>query len=175
VSKEGIVLTNAHVVEGCAEPNLETPAGTMPSRVIARDRTNDLAILKAAPLDRFLSFRVTARLGETVAAFGYPMAGLLSKSGNFTLGNVTALTGLRDDSRFLQVSAAVQPGNSGGPLLDESGNLIGVVTAAFRTVKIPGERGAPKERDCSSQESLLQWRAVLVTGQFRSKWNILLL
>ena len=54
---------------------------------------------------------------------------ILATSGNFTLGIVTALAGIGDDSRFFQISAPVQPGNSGGPLLDEDGNLIGVVSS----------------------------------------------
>ena len=53
---------------------------------------------------------------------------MLSSGGNFTLGNVTALAGMGDDTRFLQISAPVQRGNSGGPLLDGAGNLLGVVS-----------------------------------------------
>jgi serine protease Do len=67
---------------------------------------------------------------------------LLATSGNFTLGNVTALAGLGDDTRFLQISAPVQPGNSGGPLLDKSGNVIGVVSGklnATKTAEISGD------------------------------------
>jgi S1-C subfamily serine protease len=61
---------------------------------------------------------------------------LLSRNGNFTLGNVTALAGIGDDTRYFQVSAPLQAGNSGGPLLDQSGNLIGVVTAKLDAVKL---------------------------------------
>ena len=57
-----------------------------------------------------------------------PCSGYLSSTGNFTLGNVTSLTGMNDDTRYLQISTPVQPGNSGGPLLDASGNFVGVVT-----------------------------------------------
>ncbi len=83
-----------------------------------------------------------ARLGESVAVFGFPLSSVLASSGNFTLGNVTALAGLGDDTRFLQISAPVQPGNSGGPLLDENGNVIGVVTSklnALRTLARTGD------------------------------------
>ena len=62
-------------------------------------------------------------------AFGYPLSQVLATSGNFTAGIVTALAGIGDDSRFYQISAPVQPGASGGPLLDENGNLIGVVSS----------------------------------------------
>jgi S1-C subfamily serine protease len=69
------------------------------------------------------------RAGDAVIALGYPLSGLLATTANLTVGNVSALAGLGDDSRYLQISAPVQPGNSGGPLLDASGHLVGIVTA----------------------------------------------
>ena len=71
------------------------------------------------------ALRVGAKQGENVEAFGQ----VLATSDNFTTGIVTALAGIGDDSRFYQISAPVQPGNSGGPLLYENGNIIGVVSA----------------------------------------------
>jgi S1-C subfamily serine protease len=70
-----------------------------------------------------------------VAVFGFPLASILSSSGNFTRGDVTALAGVEDDSRFVQISAPVQPGNSGGPLLDASANVIGVVSSKLNALK----------------------------------------
>lgn len=69
------------------------------------------------------------RAGDTIVVLGYPLAGLLATTANLTVGNISALAGLGDDSRYLQISAPVQPGNSGGPLLDGSGHLVGIVTA----------------------------------------------
>jgi serine protease Do len=97
-------------------------------RVVAKDKANDLALVKVdAKPPRVGALRFGVRLGESVEAFGYPLSQVLATSGNFTTGNVTALAGLGDDSRFFQISAPVQPGNSGGPLLDENGNLVGIV------------------------------------------------
>jgi hypothetical protein len=82
------------------------------------------------------------RAGDAIVALGYPLAGLLATTANLTVGNVSALAGLGDDSRYLQISAPVQPGNSGGPLLDGSGHLVGIVTgklnAAF-AIRITGD------------------------------------
>jgi hypothetical protein len=73
------------------------------------------------------AFRSYTRLGENIYVFGFPVFPFLSSSGNFTAGTVTALAGPRDDSGLVQISAPVQPGNSGGPLLDKYGNVVGVV------------------------------------------------
>jgi serine protease Do len=101
------------------------------------DAINDLALLKAdARPDDVGAFRLTPHLGEPVEAFGYPLADLLSTSGNFSLGNISALSGLRDDSRYLQISVPVQPGNSGGPLLDQHGNVVGIVSSKLNALKI---------------------------------------
>ena len=87
------------------------------AKVIARDVGNDLAYLRTGlSAKKTAAFRTSIRLGETVEAFGYPLTDVLAKSGNFTLGNVSALVGIGEDSRYLQISAPVQPGNSGGPL-----------------------------------------------------------
>ncbi|MBK3399207.1 MULTISPECIES: serine protease [Methylobacterium] len=133
----GEVLTNSHVVEECGQVEVRGAVGTVPARLVARDAANDLAILRTTLTPpKVAGLRLGIRLGEPVAAFGYPLAGMLSTSGNFTLGNVTALTGLGDNTSYLQVSAPVQPGNSGGPLLDGNGNLVGVVTAKLNALKV---------------------------------------
>ena len=82
------------------------------------------------------AFRTSVRLGEGIEAFGYPLTDVLAKSGNFTLGNVSALVGMGEDSRYLQISAPVQPGNSGGPLLDQNGNVVGVVSAKLNALRL---------------------------------------
>jgi serine protease Do len=82
------------------------------------------------------SLRVGVKVGEGIAVFGYPLVGLLSTSGNFTVGNVSAITGMGNDTRYLQISAPVQPGSSGGPVLDQSGNVVGVVVSKLDAIKI---------------------------------------
>ena len=76
---------------------------------VATDATNDLAILRVpGKPKRVAPLRIGSRLGEGVEAFGFPHTDVLASSGNFTLGNVTALQGLRDDSIYLQVSVPVK-------------------------------------------------------------------
>ncbi|SCZ06271.1 S1C family serine protease [Microvirga guangxiensis] len=137
VTREGHVVTNNHVIEGCTSVQIKPSNGSpLSARILAQDTTNDLALLKAErSSDKFATVRAGVRLGEAVAAFGFPLNSVLASSGNFTLGNVTALAGIGDDSRFLQISTPVQPGNSGGPLLDESGNVVGVVTSKLNALK----------------------------------------
>jgi S1-C subfamily serine protease len=80
------------------------------------------------------AFRFWPKVGEQVASYGFPYSGVLSSSGNFTLGYVTSLTGVRDDTRFLQMSAPIQPGNSGGAILNMSGSVIGVANAQLNAI-----------------------------------------
>jgi S1-C subfamily serine protease len=138
VSSEGHIVTNSHVVKDCSFVQVTFGlAPKMAGRIMAHDATNDLALIKIEMHPTtFASLRSGVRLGEGVAAFGFPLAGLLATSGNFTLGNVTAVAGLGDDTRILQISAPVQPGNSGGPLLDYSGNVVGVVEGKLNAITV---------------------------------------
>ena len=132
VSHDGLVLTNAHVVENCRQTTVRSPDNVGQGSILARDTQNDLALLASGlkPI-RVATLRTSAKLGEEVVVFGYPLSGLLASSGNVTTGIVSALAGLRDDSRLLQISAPIQPGNSGGPVLDRRGDVIGVVVSRF--------------------------------------------
>jgi hypothetical protein len=133
VGEHGEVLTNAHVVKACAQINVRSSAGDLATaQLLGRDEKNDLAIIRSATsLPSASVFREGSpvRAGDTIVVLGYPLSGLLATTANLTVGNVSALAGLGDDSRYLQISAPVQPGNSGGPLLDASGHLVGIVTA----------------------------------------------
>lgn len=131
ITSEGHIITNAHVVANCSEIRVGIGEGNFETaRLVAKDTANDFALLKVnAKPTRLGALRFGVRLGEHVEAFGYPLSQVLATTGNFTTGNVTALAGIADDTRFYQISAPVQPGNSGGPLLDESGNLVGIVSS----------------------------------------------
>ncbi|MGZ5913604.1 MAG: trypsin-like peptidase domain-containing protein [Reyranella sp.] len=134
------IVTNFHVVNGCAELRLHKNGGDLGTAlVLATSRADDLAALRTeASAKSFLRLRIGApiKAAEPVLVFGYPLAEALSSAGNTTVGNVTALAGLGDDSRYIQISAAVQPGNSGGPAIDEAGRLMGVVVAKLNALAI---------------------------------------
>ena len=136
VSKIGHILTNDHVVAGCK--SLSTRDGK-PVRVVDRSPRRDLALLKADIVPPMVAvFRVGAppKIGDSVVVFGFPLPGVLSSEGNITTGVLSATSGLQDDVRFVQLTAPVQPGNSGGPLLDSSGHVIGVVVAKLNVLEL---------------------------------------
>ncbi len=142
MSKEGTALTNSHVVERCRQICVYSGTQNGTARVLARDDGNDLALL-ATDLHpaNVANWRLSIRQGEDIVVYGFPLADVLATGGNVTVGNITALAGLRNDSRFLQISAPVQPGNSGGPLFDRNGNVVGIVVAKLDALKIAAAIG----------------------------------
>jgi S1-C subfamily serine protease len=139
ISSAGHLLTNNHAVDGCSELSVRLSDGrNVAASILAHDRENDLALLKVE--EKFATWaRVRndpVRQGENVVAVGYPLSTLLSNDAVVTTGNVSALSGLRNDLRYFQFTAPVQQGNSGGPLLDSAGNLAGVVTAKLNALNI---------------------------------------
>jgi serine protease Do len=142
VSKDGKALTNSHVVEGCRQISVKTEGQSSAARVLARDDRNDLALLTTdLHPAQSIGWRLSVRQGEDIVVYGFPLTGVLASGGNVSTGNVTALAGLGNDSRFLQISAPVQPGNSGGPLLDRNGTLVGVVVAKLNALSIASATG----------------------------------
>lgn len=142
VSEQGHLLTNNHVVEACTEISVRQPGHTaLRARLVARDAANDLAVLTTDfPQKVVPPLSIRARLGENVYVYGYPQSNVLASTGNFTIGSVTATAGSGDDTRKIQISAPVQQGNSGGPALDQFGNVIGVVQSkqvAFASGDVP--------------------------------------
>src|SRR6516164_2974678 len=139
VGDHGEVLTNAHVVKACAQIIVRSPAGgSATAQLIARDDKNDLAVVRTRPLSSVATFRdgKPVRAGDAIVALGYPLSGLLATEANLSVGNVSALAGVADDTRYLQISAPVQPWNSGGPLLDASGHLVGIVAAKLNALRM---------------------------------------
>jgi S1-C subfamily serine protease len=148
VSKNAHIVTNNHVVANCVGDIHGNLAGQAPVklRVVSADEENDLALLQGSKKFKekdIATIRASAvNSGDQVVAIGYPLHGLLTSDLTVTTGIISSLAGLHNDTRFLQISAPVQPGNSGGPLHDSSGNVVGVVSAkldALRMVKATGD------------------------------------
>ena len=140
INRDGDLVTNHHVIEGCYALGVQTDSEVIPASTVFTDRNLDIAVLRtdrnpgSAALLRSAS---EPSLGQRVYVVGYPLLGAL-RSINFTEGLVSSLTGFRGDDQALQTSAAVQPGNSGGPLLDEGGVVIGVVNARIEDAENVG-------------------------------------
>ena len=159
VNRAGEILTSHHAVESCASTGVTITFGeeSHHATIQAQDFENDLALLVvdsdepcawwsptcSDAFDRPASFSEMPRasLGAEVAVAGYPLAGLLASTLNVTRGNVSSLTGLGNEAKWLQISAPVQHGNSGGPVLDNTGNIIAVVTAKLNAVRTAQETG----------------------------------
>ena len=145
INTTGQFLTNYHVIKGCEAVRLRVAAGSQDSTVTATDERNDLAVVQTTST-RIEPMRFREGKGirpaDAVVALGFPYAGLLATSPQVTTGTVSALAGLNDDSRFLQLTAPVQPGNSGGPLVDLSGNVVGIVSARINDVAIVEATGS---------------------------------
>jgi hypothetical protein len=143
IGTKGEILTNSHVVEACQTITVKLASGSSQlSTLVARDERNDLAVIRLSRIDNspasIAMFRegLPVRAGDAIVALGYPLSGVLATEANVSVGNVSALAGVADDSRYLQISAPVQPGNSGGPLLDASGHLVGIVTAKLNALRM---------------------------------------
>jgi len=137
VALPGYVLTNNHVVERCTE--IRSPAHKAVLRLVARDDKHDLALLEGElPASEAARFRDASapRLGEPVIVAGYPLSELLASSLNVTSGTVSALAGPRDNEALFQITAPIQRGNSGGPVLDSHGEVIGVVVSKLNALRV---------------------------------------
>lgn len=131
VSDEGHIITNHHVIDGCRDMKVHSKGVVMPTVQIAADKQNDLALLKNStePSHVFaLSDNSPFPLQEVIVA-GFPFGDKYSSSLKFTQGIVSSLTGLGDNYSEIQIDAALQQGNSGGPIIDEYGNIVAVAVA----------------------------------------------
>jgi S1-C subfamily serine protease len=126
------LITNNHVIDGCKELKVIRTGFETTATTISVDKNNDLAILKTKKKSNIvLKFQnqQKVRIGESVIAMGYPLGDLLGNNIKLTTGNISALNGLLNDFTKMQFTAPVQPGNSGGPLLNNKGSVIGIIYA----------------------------------------------
>jgi S1-C subfamily serine protease len=158
ITDDGYLISNYHVVKAATKVSLVTSAGTVDAKVVQVDAANDLALLKAdgkfSPLP--IAASRSAHLGGTVATIGFPDPSLQGFSPKLAKGEITSLSGAGDDPRYFQISVPVQPGNSGGALVDEHGNVIGIVSAKLDAAVALAASGAlPENVNYAVKSSLL--------------------
>ena len=147
VSDAGHIITNHHVIEGCKDMKVHSNGNVLETKRIAQDRRNDLALLKiaSAPKHSFsLSTESPFPLQDIVVA-GFPFGEKVSSTLKFTEGVISSIAGLGDDYSQIQIDAALQPGNSGGPILDDYGNVVAVAVAKLSLEKILKDFGVVPE------------------------------
>jgi len=158
ITDDGYLVSNYHVVKDAVKVRLLTGAGLLDATVVKVDAANDLALLKAvgkfAPLPVVASR--TVKLGGTVATVGFPDIGLQGFAPKLAKGEIASLSGAADDPRYFQVSLPVQPGNSGGALVDAHGNVVGIVAAKLNAAAALDATGAlPENVNYAVKSSLL--------------------
>ena len=193
ISKLGHVITNQHIVNKCKEVTVgDNAQKQVTADILEKDRSNDLALLKISSLKmasvetksliRKLGIKIVplasdglprsedVDLGEDVLVAGYPYGEIFSNTIKVTKGIVSANKGLGDDSGQFQIDAAVQPGNSGGPIYDENGNIVGVVVAQLNKMKFAKHSGSiPENVNFGIKASTV--RQFLTSSGLPTKWS----
>lgn len=139
VNSEGAMLTNAHVVNGCRAVTVDG----QPADIVTVSQTFDLAVVKPRNVEDIAPLyfsRTEAGLNADITIAGYPLHGLLGGL-NVSRGSISAMKGLGGDETSVQISAPVQPGNSGGPVIDRSGNIVGVVVSKLDAMLLADATG----------------------------------
>jgi S1-C subfamily serine protease len=189
----GHVLTNQHVVDDCEKVTVgDDTRKQVTANVLETDRRNDLALLKISSMKmasaetrsliRKLGINLVplasdgllrsegVELGEDVLVAGYPYGEIFSNSIKVTKGIVSANRGLGDDTGQFQIDAAVQPGNSGGPIYDGNGNIVGVVVSQLNKMKFAKEIGSmPENVNFGIKASTV--RQFLTASGLTTKWS----
>ena len=130
--KKGYIVTNYHVVKGMDWIDIYMDEGKMTGTIAWTDKKNDIAVLRTGFDTRELPYGVYTRsmsTGDKVYALGYPLTTTMGKNVKLTDGIVNSLSGFEDDETMYQISAPVQPGNSGGPLFNSKGAITGIISA----------------------------------------------
>jgi S1-C subfamily serine protease len=145
VNAEGDLVTNHHVVQQCPRAYVNFDSRYVPARLVHLDEEDDLAVLSAdveTPSHASFTRAEQVQIGQEIITLGFPLQRLLTTSPTLSTGVVSALAGPADIEELFQHTAAIQPGNSGGPVFDASGNVVGVVAGTLNTVMFAQLTGA---------------------------------
>lgn len=140
INSQGYLITNYHVIEtGKAFVLTDVDRNVYDAKVINYDITNDLAILQTTQLPKkwiSIANSKSVKLGDRVFTLGYPLTSLQGQSIKFTDGSISSFSGMRDQPNVFQMTVPIQPGNSGGPLINSGGSVIGVVRGKLPDLKV---------------------------------------
>ncbi len=142
VSSQGHIASNAHVIGVCRKVKVYKDGEEIFLDILATDMVNDIGLVKGQfKNSQYLDIKVDgAELGEDIVAFGYPLVDKLSDSVKLTKGIVSALSGPYNNIALIQIDAALQPGNSGGPVLNMSGQVVGIASSGLAKLKMVKEQ-----------------------------------
>lgn len=133
ISNDGYILTNSHVIEGSSSISVILNGKPVPATLIDHDESNDIALLKInKTVDGLpIEIKTKTKQGAEIAVLGYPNIGLQGNEQKATFGYINANSGIQGDTRYFQISSPIQPGNSGSPLVNEKGVVVGIASATL--------------------------------------------
>ncbi len=139
VDSDGYLVTACHVVEDAKSIVVITNNGRFDAEVVAKDNNSDFAILKAQGT-KFSSLNIATssevKTGDKVFTVGFPNIDVQGTEAKYTEGSISSLSGINNNFRYFQISVPVQSGNSGGPLMDSNGNVIGVIVSKLSDIQM---------------------------------------
>lgn len=150
ISENGYVVTNYHVVEDARKIELYFPTDSITKKymatVVSTDKTNDIAILKIdSGFIQFANIPYTFsddyNVSDEVFTIGYPQPDIMGASYKYTRGEISSLSGIENNTTMMQITTPMQPGNSGGPLFNKNGDVVGITTSTinpFYTARYQG-------------------------------------
>jgi S1-C subfamily serine protease len=145
INETGHVVTNQHVIEQCVAITVGVGGKLITSNTLMVDKKRDIAVLDThLHAEHYAIFNETLvgeRLGEHILTLGYPLHGVLSTSVNLTTGNISSLLGVKDDENVYQITAPIQAGNSGGPVINQKGLVAGVVQSKLNALELSAQMG----------------------------------
>lgn len=153
------VVTNEHVIDGCRGVTMTRGIEKYVAIAVKADQRADLAVLFTEdPVAPALGIRASdAELGEDIVAFGFPYSQYLSSTPKLSVGVVSATAGIRDNTSEYQISAPIQPGNSGGPVVGTDGSVVGVSVAILDSDIVHEETGTlPQNVNFAVKSSVLR-------------------
>jgi len=137
VSGSGHILTSLRVVAGCTKLRISGRKGV--AKLLVTDRVNDLALLQipgeTKDFARLIPDPSKLRQGEDIVVHGYPLNAVRSSGGNLSPGVVSAMPGLGNNTNRIQITAPIQPGSSGSPVIDKKGHVVGMVSMKLLELK----------------------------------------